>query len=82
MVAREVSENGDRKFQFVTAMKIHRLRRTFHHRRTATDLDRLPQQPLHVRRFGRGAIGLEPFFAETVFDRACHRHQFSRGFGN
>ena len=56
MVAREISEDRDRVFELITTMKIHRLRRTFHHRRTATNLDCLAQQSLHVRRFRRGAI--------------------------
>ncbi len=39
MVAREIGKNRDRVFEFVTTMKIHCLRRTFHHRRATSDLD-------------------------------------------
>ena len=63
-------------------MKIHRLRRSFHHRSLATDLDRLPQHALHVSGFGRGAISFEAFGAETVFNCARHRHRLAGGFRN
>src|SRR5215218_7528138 len=72
MVASEVAEHCDRVLEFVTATKIHGLRRTLHHRGATANLDRLSQQPLHVWRFGRRAVGFESLLAETVLDSACH----------
>ena len=63
-------------------MKIHRLRRTFHHRGPAANLDRLTQETLHVCGFGRCAIRFASLFAQTIFDRARHGHRFAGSFRN
>src|SRR6185369_3041235 len=82
VIAGEICENGDRVFELVTTMEIHRLRRTLHYRRAATELDSSSQQTLHVRRFGRRAIGFEALFAETIFNRSRHGNQLTCLFGD
>src|SRR6185312_9256788 len=66
VVAREIAENCHRVIQAITTMKIHRLRRTLHHRGSATGRDCLSQKTLHVRCFWSGAVSLGPLVADAI----------------